>query len=704
MKRATLLLAVAAAACSDLARGPTAPETPSDAELRASAPATSQQVGPDDWIVVFQPGVQDAPGLARQLVAQGGGVLHRTYEHALSGFAATLPPQAVEGIRNNPNVQFVEHDGVATIVTEEAAASWGLDRIDQSVGLSGTYVYETEGAGAKAYVIDTGIRYTHVEFEGSRAEFGFDAYGGDGSDCHDHGSHVAGTIGGKTYGVAKSVTLVAVRVLNCAGSGSYGDVIAGVDWVTGDYQNTGTPSVANMSLGGGYSASLNLAVANSVNAGIVYAVAAGNGYGADACDSSPSSERQALTVGSTASSDNRSSFSNVGFCLDLFAPGSAITSATARSDTETATWNGTSMASPHVAGVAALYLGENPSANPTTVKFNILSQATSGVVVNAGTGSPNLLLYSLITGPSGPPPPSAPSDLVATATSSSEIMLSWMDNSTDETGFRLEHSPDGVNFSWLTDVGVDEKTFAHTGLSVGTKLWYRVRAFNADGSSAWSNVASAITDGAPPPSETAAEVWEVSDVAVAQQGKFSYGSVGVTVIEDSGTLLDLLDGVTVSGDWYKNGESAPFKSSSGVTGSGGFPGTVVLETGKVRNASALHFCVTSLSGPGVTDGTEYPKCDGFFTPPDPGEEPEPGAPAGLSASWSQRGGGRIELSWTPGGAAEVDVYRGTSQDPLDPIATSSDNGRYFDRDGHVNDWYQVCAAGTNLCSEVVPVG
>jgi subtilisin family serine protease len=219
----------------------------------------------------------------------------------------------------------------------------------------------------------------------------FDAFGGSGADCNGHGTHVSGTIGGSTYGVAKSVMLRGVRVLDCNGSGSNSGVIAGVDWVR---QNHIAPAVANMSLGGGASSALDTAVNNLHNANVTIAVAAGNSN-ANACNSSPARAANAITVGSTTTTDARSSFSNFGTCLDLFAPGSGILSAWFSSNTATATLSGTSMASPHVAGVAALYKQANPSASSTTIRNAIVNNATTNVVSNAGTGSPNRLLYSL---------------------------------------------------------------------------------------------------------------------------------------------------------------------------------------------------------------------------------------------------------------------------------------------------------------------
>ena len=396
MKRLSWLLIASLVVACEGGLTPVAPETP-NASLDVAA-SRGPLVGPDDWIVVFRDDVVDPPGLARQLIATHGGSLRFTYEHALKGFAATLPAQALEGIRHNPNVAYVEADGVVfedVITSPQSPATWGLDRIDErNLSLDNSYTFDFDGTGVTAYIIDTGIRTTHDEF-GSRASEGYDAIDGvlDGQDCRGHGTHVAGTVGGSTYGVAKNVTLVAVRVLNCQGSGSYAQVIAGIDWVTNNHV---APAVANMSLGGGFSGSLNDAVKGSVAAGVTYAVSAGNDN-RDACTKSPASAADALTVGSTTRSDWRSSFSNFGVCVDVFAPGSSITSAYNTSNTATAVLSGTSMSSPHVAGAAALRLEQCSGEAPGEVASAITGAATSGLIGNEGSGSPDLLLYSLMT-------------------------------------------------------------------------------------------------------------------------------------------------------------------------------------------------------------------------------------------------------------------------------------------------------------------
>ena len=317
----------------------------------------------------------------------------RRYKHAINGFAATLTPAQLDALRNDPDVAYIAADATVEADGRQSPATWGLDRIDRrDLPLNNEYKYATTGAGVKAYVIDTGIRTTHVEF-GGRAVSGFDAVdGGAADDCHGHGTHVAGTLGGSTSGVAKRVRLVAVRALGCSGSGSLSGLIAAVDWVTNDHQ-AGEPAVANVSIGAPPFQPLDTAIANSIADGVIYVVSAGNDN-VDACTQSPARAPDALTVGSTTSTDARRGDSNFGACVDLFAPGDSITSAWSTADTATNTIGGTSMASPHVAGVAAQYLQMSPQADPATIMRRILDHATVGRVTNSGPGSPNRLLYS----------------------------------------------------------------------------------------------------------------------------------------------------------------------------------------------------------------------------------------------------------------------------------------------------------------------
>jgi len=345
----------------------------------------------DDAVVGEKGAYSIAPYMAKDMAGSYRGNLKHVFQHALNGFAVEMSEEDALRLSDDYRVKYVEEDAVMTIDTTQTGATWGIDRIDQrNRPLSGTYTYNWTGSGVRVYIIDTGIRTTHTQF-GGRASDVFDAFGGNGQDCNGHGTHVAGTVGGSTYGVAKSALLRGVRVLDCSGSGSTSGVISGVDWVTANHIS---PAVANMSLGGGASSALDTAVNNLSNSGVPIAVAAGNSN-IDACTQSPSRAANAITTGATTSTDARSSFSNFGTCVDIFAPGSSITSAWSTSDTATNTISGTSMASPHVAGVAALYKQANPSASSTTVRNAIVNNATTNVITGVGTGSPNRLLYSL---------------------------------------------------------------------------------------------------------------------------------------------------------------------------------------------------------------------------------------------------------------------------------------------------------------------
>jgi subtilisin family serine protease len=342
------------------------------------------------------------PAQAAERARGLGGRIDHVYTAALTGYAVTLPEAAATRLAGLPGVVSVERDQVVTADGTQQGAPWGLDRTDQrDLPLSTAFSYTATGAGVTAYVIDTGINAAHTDF-GGRAVSGFDAVdGGAADDCNGHGTHVAGTVGGTTYGVAKGVRLVGVRVLGCDGSGTTAGVVAGIDWVTANHA-AGAPAVANMSLGGGASTAIDTAVANSVADGVSYAVAAGNGNASgvaqDACASSPARVPAALTVGATDRTDRAASFSNHGTCVDLLAPGVGITSAWHTGPTATNTISGTSMATPHVAGVAALYLQGAPAASPAAVASAVTQTATTGRVTMSRTavraGTPNRLLFS----------------------------------------------------------------------------------------------------------------------------------------------------------------------------------------------------------------------------------------------------------------------------------------------------------------------
>ncbi|WP_224366184.1 S8 family serine peptidase [Hyalangium versicolor] len=452
---------------------------------------------PGQYIVVLKDDLKGVAQVGPESVAQemalkhNGQVLH-TYKAALKGFAMKLTEAEVQKLLADPRVAYVQENGYVHVVGTQTGATWGIDRVDQrNRPLDSTYNYPNTASNVHAYIIDTGMRKTHSQFTG-RVGNGFDAIDNDtdATDCHGHGTHVAGTVGGTTWGIAKGVTLHPVRVLDCTGYGDDAQVIAGVDWVTANHVK---PAVANMSLGGDASQPLDDAIANSIAAGVVYAIAAGNDS-SSACNYSPARLPAAITVGATTSSDARASYSNYGTCVDIFGPGSSITSASYSSDTSSTSMSGTSMASPHVAGVAALYLSANPTATPQQVRDALVTNGTAGVVTSPGTGSPNVLLYSGFIG-SGPADTTPPSTSItapaggSTLSGTTTISASASDNvGVTKVEFYAGSTLIGTDTS--SPFSVDWNTGAVTNGSYSLTT----KAFDAAGNTATSSAVAVTVD------------------------------------------------------------------------------------------------------------------------------------------------------------------------------------------------------------------
>lgn len=610
--------------------------------------------------------------LTREVNRNAHARVNRSYRNALTGFAAKLTDEQVDALQKDPRVLSVEQDSYdypTSNVTVQEYTIWGLDRIDQrEQPLDRAYAYTETGTGVTAYIIDSGIRYTHDEF-GGRASLGHDFVLEDdpdntdpnqapGEDCSGHGTHVAGTVGGATYGVAKDVDLVSVRVFGCTGGSPRSRTIAAVDWVTG---NAVQPAVVNMSLGGGANNALDVAIENSIEAGFHYVTSAGNSNN-DACYYSPARSPVVLTVGASQIDDHRAWFSNYGPCVDVYAPGVAITSASNVDNTSTNLYNGTSMASPHVAGIVAMYLENNPGATPAQVLSAIVDNSEQGVVADVPSGSNNMV-YSLWTAVDFTPPP--PPDITLTTAAlkvqgNQTVDLTWHPNGYGNVQVFRNGTviTAGYNVGYYRDnTGVkgNSGTYVHQIC----EMYYEINACSEE-------ITTIFGDG----DDDAPNVPPTAD--------FIYQTNGLSV-QFTDTSTDS-DGTIVSWSWtFGDGNSSvtqhPYHTYSE-------DGTYTVSLTVTDNDGA-----TDTASKSVTVSAE---------------DPEPGDITLTANGYKVRGRWHADLYWTPSGTSGmVDVYRNGSI-----VASSQNNGSYTDATdfrGGGSLTYMVCEAGTNTCSNEVTV-
>lgn len=637
----------------------------------------------DQYIVLLskKPGKQDRQAievlesLEKEVRSMPGARMKGIYKHALTGFAVKLTSAQVEKFRKDPRILSITPDRlieledteITTAATIQEYPAWGLDRIDQrQLLLDRAYSYTATGSGVNAYIMDSGIRYSHNEFE-SRATLGIDLVRlypddtydiddpdiEDGGDCNGHGTHVAGTVGGKLYGVAKSVNLISVRVFSCRGSSSYSRIIQGVDWIT---ENAVQPAVVNMSLGGPAYDLIDTAIENSIASGINYALSAGN-QNHDACNNSPARTPSALTVGASMIDNQRASFSNFGDCLDLYAPGSKITSASHLDDSSVREMNGTSMAAPHVAGLAALYLERNNGATPAQVHTSVLENTTRNVISNVPSGTTNLM-HSLWENVDFTPP-SHP-DLMLEVYGFKEkntntIYLVW--KPTEDPFVHIYKN--GSYFAQWHNTG--EYKLQTNGKNSDV---FKVCEINYNNCSAEVTTDyEGVTNFEPNQPPTADFTYEVNDLEVTFTD---------TSIDEDGTIirwrLYFGDGyyITTGNFVYTYKEPGNYVAKLTVTDNHEQSSTVYKE---------------------ISVGTITPSPEEII----------------LSATgYKERGKWRTDLSWTPAGTSpKVDIYRNGN------LLGSADNtGDFKDMTnfkGSGSLIYKVCEAGTTNCSNEVTV-
>lgn len=634
MKRIAFVLAACVlTACGDAQL----PLSPAGA-TSSTNPITNSLLKPGrTMIVTLRPGV-DASSVARD---HGVQVDYR-YATVLNGFAGLISDAARAGLLRDSRVVRLDLDQDFSVEAggAESNATWGLDRVDQRDNvLDHMYQYNTTGKGVTAYIIDTGVRYTHNDF-GGRARFGYDAFGGDGSDCQGHGTHVAGTVGGRIYGVAKDVDLVSVRVLNCYGAGTTATILAGLDWIAG---HATLPAVGNMSLGGGADSLVDAAVQKVIAAGVSMAVAAGNSAG-DACNYSPARVPEAMTIGATNLLDESASWSNWGDCVDWFAPGVSITSDAYGSDDATATKSGTSMASPHTAGAAALILEADPTATPLQVSSTLASWTTKGIVTKA-ISVHNDLLYTLGTAGGGSPTNSPPHASFTVACWG--LSCTFSDQSSDA---------DGSIASWAW-------TFGDGATSTEQNPTYIYA------SSGTFTVTLGVLDNAGASGATSQSV-SVTDTSVSNvppDAKFTFTCSQLTCSFVDGSTDP--DGAIVEWRWdFGDGVTSSVQSGADLTHTFTAGGNYPVQLSVTDDAGA------------TTAITEQ-------------------VPVGLiltAVGYRQKGKHTIDLSWSGTTATEVDLFLNGSI-----LGTFTNDGTYTystDIRGHGSYTFRVCEAGTSVCS------